>query len=253
MIRKLMFLLLMLVLAQPMQAAVSFVQNANVVDDTNDATMTVTVNSTTPGNLLVLFVKWEGATTTVEATEGATGFTSATVNNHDGNMDLSAAFAYKLVASGSDTSIDVTLGASRPFKVAHAWEFSYTGTASLDVEIASSEGANGVTSTTGSFSPTSDSQLVMAGVGIYDSPALDSASADINGVDAEQVEPTIGTTMSTHSWARTNVGAFTGTGVAAWDGSGLSRDWVSNGISFAFTGGGGPAAKGRLQLLGAGK
>lgn len=240
-------LLLALLLASPLHAAVTFVQNQSNSVDASGPSVTVTVTSTTAGSLLVAFVKFEGTPENFTVTEGAGAFTNATAQNHT-NGDLTGRFAYKLVAEGGDTSIVVNWDTDRPFKYVNVWEFTYTDTASLDTQIATGQGSSS-TPSTGNFTPSANSGLAMAGVAIYDVLTLTAGTVDINGVDATNIEPAVGTGYAAYSWSRENVGTFTGAGTATMS---ASRDWAANGISFNFIGGAAPTCRRNLALLGAG-
>src|SRR3990167_91558 len=131
--------------------AFAFVQSASASADGTGTSLNVTVSSTGAGNLIVIYVGWEGAAgSTISVSDGTSSFTLATLKDATDNH---AQFLYLLVSNSGKTTITVTWSLTRTFRRAHVWEFSYTDTASLDVESTNTATNNaptsGVVTTTG--------------------------------------------------------------------------------------------------------
>lgn len=209
--------------------AFGFIQKASAIVDASGTSVTVTVSSTTAGSLLVAWVKWEGALagSTVSVVEGAGTFTTATAQAHS-NGDLNGQFHYKLVAAGGDTSIVATWTSARAWKAVHVWEFSYTGTCSLDTAIATGTGTNEFP-TSGNITTTGTDEVVLGGLSIYASEAF-IAGPLINGVAAAQ---SITGSQSHHSWERIVTATFTGAATGTKDNL---QPWVCHAIAFKVAG-----------------
>src|SRR3990167_9667045 len=102
--------------------AFAFVQSAANSADASGTSLAITVSSTGAGNLIVVYVGWEGAAaSTISASDGTSSFTLATLKD---GTDNHAQFLYLLVANSGATTITITWSAARTFRRGHAWEFS---------------------------------------------------------------------------------------------------------------------------------
>lgn len=211
----------------------TYVQKPSAVADASNTTVTVTAVSTTAGSLLVAWCKWEGVLSgsTVSVMEGAGAFTAGTVQAHS-NGDLNGQFHYKLVAAGGDTSIVATWTAARPWKAMHVWEFTYSGTCTLDTQIASAQGSTN-TPSSGNITTTGTDEVVLGGLGIYASQTW-TAGPLINGVAADQ---SVTGNQAHHSWERILTATFAGG--AASGTSSNNQPWVCHAIAFKVAAGGG--------------
>lgn len=212
------------------------------IDDTNDATMAVTLTGVTAGDLIVGVAKWEGTNvaTLNSVSDGTTSMTLDALGtlNH-ANNDLNSRMFYLLssVASGSLT-YTMTLSASRPFKQLAVARFTYTGTASRNAANQTTVTAPGApwTVVSGNISP-SGTELVVCGFwGNYftNTPS----NHLINGVAEDGI---FGTANGTQGWYRLLSTGFTNGQATLDEGAGID----ANGhiIAFAITSGGQPTMR----------
>lgn len=151
----------------------------------SDSTIAIT-RSVGAGNLVVMFAGHGSATTTITGSDGA-ALTTATINDTDPH----GRFLYRVAAGGGSTTYTITFGVAVNFRRMILWEFSYTGTASLDVEDNTASGTT-VTVTSGAVTTTGTDAVVIAAV--YAAGAVDFAGAQtINGVAASSVTNPAGT------------------------------------------------------------
>lgn len=211
--------------------AFAFIQSNSAQDDNNDNSASVGM-TVTAGNLVVGMGKWEVGTTTLGVSDGTTGFTMRSVNPHSNN-DLNICFGYLPSANGGAQTYTFTWGANRPFKWVHVREYSYTGTASFDVDDVTAEGS-GTTVTTGAITTTGTDEVVIMGVGFYQSVNYGPGQT-IGGSAAGNGLGTTGTTAYTADRILTAT-MSSGAGVV---GTSASNDWVGSLISFKATAGGG--------------
>jgi hypothetical protein len=223
--------------------ALAFVKSNAATEDTDDTAVTVQLTTVTAGNLIVLWIKFEGDANnnaTCSASDGTSSFTARPVNHNDGVDDLHGCFLYLLasVASGTVT-YTVTISESVPFKVVHAREYSYTGTLSFDVADETAEGATSPATVgpSGAITTTGTDEVVIGGIAFYQSTGIDTST--IGGVAAANE---VGTGTSGFTSHRILTATMTsGTFVAN---VGADNDWVASIISFkAAAGGGGRTTK----------
>ena len=210
--------------------ALAFVQSNSAMADPEGTPLTVALTGVGAGNLVVLWIKHEGTSTTVTASDGTSSFTSGTSVSH-GNGDLHGRWMYLLVGNSGTRTYTVTLGAQRPYKRIHVWEFSYTGTLSLDVQNigsgTSAAPASGTVTTTGTDA------VALGGYGEYGSGTL--SSPLINGVAAggSRINSPAGSFAG--SWYGLLTATFTG-GTASATLSG-SAEWLCNILVLKASGG----------------
>jgi len=178
------------------------------------------------GHAILAWVKHEGAPTTITVSDGTTSFSPGTKTNHS-NGDFSGQWFYlpSSVASGTVT-YTASFSVAKPFCSIIVWEYSYTGTASLDTEATNqSNGSTAVTSTNLTTSATNT--VVLGGYGEY-SPELLSAAL-VNGSAANTLMQLASSSVS-GAWARIMSGTFTGAATATLSGGGTD-DWICNAIA----------------------
>jgi hypothetical protein len=225
--------------------ALAFVQSnaayggSGLGDPSNLASVGVALTGVGAGNLIVFWCKHEGATTTYTVSDGTTTLTNGTIVNH-GNGDLHGVWAYLLVANSGSKTYTVTFGASRPYVRLHVWEFSYTGTASLDTQNTGSGSSSAPAS--GAITTAATDEVVLGGYGEYSagtpsSPLVNSVAATGSQLDAP-------TGALTSSWYRLLAATFAG-GTASLTLSG-SGDWICNVIALQTDAGGGATTWGAL-------
>jgi len=186
----------------------TFVQNARAQGDAGAITIAVSLTGVGAGNLIVLWVAHEGAATTYSCSDGTTTLTNGTVSDH-ANGDQHALFCYVLSANGGNQTYTMTFGGSRTFRRMQVWEFSYSGTVSLDAQGVAT-GTNG-THTSGAITTTGTDEVVLGGSKNFNTGTF--SSFLINGVTADgSLEDA--TTVLSSSWYRLLTAIFT-SGVAA--------------------------------------
>lgn len=212
--------------------ALAFVQSNTAWDAASSATLTVALTGVGAGNLIVLWTKFEEAATTVSVSDATSTLTNGTMVNH-ANGDLHGSWAYLLVGNSGNRTYTCTWGAARTHRRLHVWEFSYTGTASLDVQ-ATGSGAS-ATPTSGTVTTTGTDAVALGGYGEYsaNTPSLPL----INGVAAagSQLDSPAGALTS--SWYTILTATFVG-GAASLTLSG-SGDWICNVLAIKTDAGGG--------------
>lgn len=194
---------------------------------------TISVNS---GDLVVLWVKHEGASTTLtgtDSTDTETMSAPAVSSIQDGaSGDLHTGFRYKTAATvtGSVT-YKMTFGAARAYVELVAYVFRPDG--GETVSYLTDNGASGSSTTpnSGNISPTITDGVVLGGFGNYTSSSP--SAVTINGVSAE------GSTTATYAMAWYDIlttgfagGAAAGTGYS-------SAAWTCGVIAFESAVGGG--------------
>ena len=200
---------------------------------TDTTTITVALPTVTAGNLIVLFVSHEGASTTISASDGTTAFTGRTIIDHAGGEPHSRIlYLLSSVASGTVT-YTVTFGASRPFKNLHAWEFSYTGTCVYDTE-PTGGGATGTTSTnpetvvTGNLTTTGANSVCICGYGTWGGSSI--SEQTINSLTPNHITRSGDGLDYSQSFELISASTFTGQGSIRVNGSALR--WTLNMAAF---------------------
>src|SRR3990172_8935178 len=183
----------------------AFVQSASNSIDVAGTTITVALTGVAAGNLIALWVKHEGAATTITASDGTDTFTGATKEDH-ANGDLSGRFLYLLASSAGNKTYTATFGASVPYSRIHVYEYSYTGTPSLDVQN-TAEGSS-TAPNSGNFTTTGTDEVCFGGNGEYISQVA--TSPLINGLAADGSIINSPVNSHTASWRRVFTSTFTG-------------------------------------------
>lgn len=139
----------------------------------SDSVNQITTGLPAPGNLVVIFMKWEGAGLVTGASRGADVFTLGNISTH-ANNDVHCCFMYFLAAS-IDPATVVTMtdnGGGVGFQQTMYWIFSAIGTHSVDANPAGASGTGNGTINSSSFSPSVSTGLAMGGYGQYSDNAL---------------------------------------------------------------------------------
>lgn len=184
--------------------SITFGAAASNTTGASSTTATVQLTSVSAGHLIAVFVKHEGAPTTITVSDGTTSLTGRTKVDHS-NADLSGQWFYLLssVASGTVT-YTATFGAARAFKAMHAFRFSYTGTAAYDSEptgggLPTNPGAT--SHTTGTTWTTAQPVCVVL-CSYVDYSGENSSSRQINGVAETGNTSTGGSGNGSVAWYR---------------------------------------------------
>lgn len=209
----------------PLQAFTFVQSGSNSSGGTPVSSLGVTLASVGAGALVNIWVKHEGAPVGMSVSDGTSTLTGGTKTDH-GNGDLSGQFHYLLSANGGTKTYTVTFSGSvsRTFISLIAFEYSFSGTASLDGENGGS--GTGTTLTSGNFTTTATDGVAFGGYGEYSTANLSTTA--INGVAADGTIQLSGNTFS-GAWRKTFTSGFTGAATAAIDNS---FDWVCRGIAF---------------------
>ncbi len=193
----------------------TFVQSASA------ASNAVSLTGVTAGNLIVFYVKYEGATASgdITASDGTTGLTAGT---HAYNADLGGQAFYLLSANSGNKTYTATFGVAKTFYSCCIMEWAPGGTASFDSQNTSS--GNGTTIATGNITTTGSTILAIGAHGNYNGQT--SSAELIAGSAAAQVvrQGSNGSSM----WA--SPGSLSAQGGACTI---TGTDWVGNIISFS--------------------
>jgi len=208
----------------------AFVKSAGAADDTSDTSMAVALATVTAGHLIVVWAKYEGATTTVTISDGTTSLTPRTTRAH-ANSDLHGQFFYlpASVASGSVT-YTATWSAARTYKALIAFEINPTGTAVYDTEALNSGTSIAVTS--GNITTAAADSVVLAGYSNYtvDIMSVRTINTVANDNNRAADNTTGATTIRSCVWENVFTSTFTGAADALLPNS--TSEWVCNIIAF---------------------
>jgi hypothetical protein len=235
----------LLIASTPAHAAFTYVQVAQgsvaAPTATTIATPAITV---TAGSLLAAWVKHEGAVTTISVSDGTSTFTAATKTSH-ANGDTHGQWHYLLVSNGGSKTITATLGAGRDFRSIIVFEYTYSGTASLDGEAGTSGTSTGVISS-GNLTTTATDGVAFGGYAEYSTEVVHAAR--VNAVAADALVLITGGDNFSAAWRKTFTSGFTGAVDITID---SSQAWIVRGIAFKAVGGAGTPTP-KLMLLGVG-
>lgn len=214
--------------------AFAFVNSASNFDSTGTSGTTVDITYTaTAGNLLVAWCKHEGATGTISVARsgGTETWTAGTLIDH-GNGDLHGQFHYLLACAGGSSVTYRMTTASRAFRSFLLFEFSYSGTASLDTQ--NTGQGTATTATSGNITTAGTDEVVLGGYGEYSSNTV--TSPQINAVAADG-SIILGAGNFTAAWYRVLTATFSGGNASCSIGS--SQAFICNIIAIRTGAGGG--------------
>lgn len=215
--------------------AFTFVKHGSFDAAASTTTVAVTLATVTAGNLIAVYVKHEGATTTIAVSDGTSSLTAGTkITNTAGEPHGQWFYILASVASGSVT-YTATFGAARTFRTIQAYEISYDDTAEF-VDEAGAESNTG-NPASGSMTTTEDNAVVFGGYS--ESSGAEVSLPLIFGVAADEDLILNGSGPGgnyTASWMRVLTAAATGSANCTITGT---NNWVCVGIAFQETGGGG--------------
>lgn len=198
------------------RASGAFVQSA-----VSELSNTVALTGVGAGNLIVLWVKWEGPTSgSMTVSDGTSSLSIGTLVEHS-NGDLQGQFAYLLSANSGDRTYTVTFPTGAVYKRIRIAEYSYNGTISFDAQNTGS--GTGVTPTSGNITTTGTDEIVLGGYAEYSNTTP--SSPLINGVAATFITGGVNAKM----WYRLVNATFTGNASVTID---KSSAWLANVIAF---------------------
>jgi hypothetical protein len=208
--------------------AAAFVQSAVLNADASATTIAVTRTGVTAGNLILLWVKHEGATTTITASDGTTSLTqgpSGLVTHANGDLEGAVFYLPSSVASGSVT-YTATFGATRSFRQIMMMEFSGSGTKSTDGNNEATGASTSIAS--GTITTTGTDVVVVGTYGNYSGGTT--SSEQIGGVAA-------GGRVGTESSMWYRILTATMTSGQATGTKGGADPWISQILAVKFTAG----------------
>jgi len=132
----------------------TYVQGNVAGNDAGSTSITTTLTGVAAGNLIVIYVGWEGATTTVSVSDGTSSFTGLDATSGAGG-DLWGRWFYLLSSTSGNKTYTVTYGASRSYRRVAVMEFNSSNTWALDAgpsvgSVAGTNPTSGNITTTGS-------------------------------------------------------------------------------------------------------
>jgi len=206
-----------------------FIPNANaatfVQSEVSDLSTTVSLTGVGAGNLIVMWIKWEGATTGgATVSDGTSSLSMGTLVEHSNN-DLQGQFAYLLSANSGNKTYTVTFPSGSAYQRIRIAEYSYSGTISLDVQNTGS--GTGVTPTSGDITTTGTDEIVLGGYGEY--TGTTPSAPLVNGVAATFI--TGGTNAK--MWYRLPTSTFSNGNASLT--INISSNWIANVIAFKVT------------------
>ena len=177
----------------------------------------------TAGNLIAVFVKWEGdATTTIS------GFTAGT---KQGNPTPTAwgQWFYKLSATGGALDVTANFSPDTQYPEIFVYEVSASGTWEFDTQAT----ANGTSTapSSGNMTVAGPEGVAFGGYSEFSNETL--SAALINGVAADRTDSP--PTFYARTWAKVHASGFTGAASATLTNS---PEWACCGIAFKATAGG---------------
>lgn len=177
----------------------------------------------TAGNLIAVFVKWEGATTTT-----ISGFTAGT---KQGNPTPTAwgQWFYKLSATGGALDVTANFSPDTQYPEIFVYEVSASGTWEFDTQAT----ANGTSTapSSGNMTVAGPEGVAFGGYAEYTGETF--SAALINGVAADRTDSP--PTLYARAWAKVHASGFTGAASATLTNS---PEWACCGIAFKATAGG---------------
>jgi hypothetical protein len=207
-------------------SAFTFINEDTGTNDAGSVTSVTMSSSVTAGNLVVVWVKWEGTGNPTAVTENGGALTALTKRDQASN-DLHSQCFYRLSATGGGTSISLTWTGSPTFCKVIAEEFDYGGTAT---QVA--EGPNGADSNPGSGTVNSGTvtnsgtfRLNIALWGAYNSTGI--TNRLIGGSAA--TDAPVAQFGNTWTWYNT-VNLSTQSAACDWP---IDNKWTFNLVSFA--------------------
>jgi hypothetical protein len=216
------------------QHAFAFVNSASNLATGAGTTLDVTY-SATAGSLLVGWCKHEGGAgaLTVARSDGTEAWSLGTLVAHS-NGDLHARFAYLLSCTGgASVTYRMTTG-STPFRSFHLYEFSYSGTSSLDVQNTGQGSSTAPTS--GNVTTTGTDEVALGGYGEYSTIVVTTPEINATAADGSII---FNSGNFTASWYRLLSATFAGGHANCTIPGGAGQDWICNVIAFKAVAGGG--------------
>jgi len=202
----------------------TYARSLGAFNNSSGTALTVQLTNVKAGSLIVAYVKWEGAASSVTLTDGTSTFAADTLNSA-ANGDLHGRFYYLLASATSGTvSYTATWSAARSYRRLLLYEFTYGGTVSFDASNRATGTSGSLTS--GSITTTGSDEIVFGAYGEYSSK--NTTNERINGLAADRVLRSNFTSM----WSK----GFSSPFVAGATATGNSSPWIGQVIAFKRTG-----------------
>ncbi len=198
------------------------------------ASTTATCSGTaTAGHTVVVFMQNEGGFTNTASDSGGSSYTQKTAQSF-GSINVRGAYTLSQVGSGSITYTATWSGSTGGAIV--VVDLTATGTISFDVE--GGTFSTGTAADSGAFTTTGTDEVVLAGMGNENTPAV--SALQINSVNADASDATTNLTV----WWKAFAATLTNTTATAT--LTPSDKWIMPVLSFKSTGGGGTPTSGML-------
>ena len=202
--------------------AFTYVNKNAAVSDGSTSNMSVSLTGVTAGNLIVVFLKHEGASVSITVNDGTDDLTPDTYNNLHSSSDCYSQFFYDVSANGGDRTYTASWTGTRPFKSIHVMEYSYAGACTFDTSNRNSADTGSPSS--GNITSYDGNTVAFGGAGEYDAGTMTNFS--INGSAADQTIQA-GSAVR-YMWSKTFSATYTGQATTG----GTLATWVCNIISF---------------------
>jgi hypothetical protein len=208
------------------------------------ASIAVALTGVTAGNLIAVWVKHEGTSTSITVSDGTTTLTAATYKAN-GSANSFGQWHYLLSANSGNKTYTATFGASRSFPTIIVFEYSITGSWAFQAQNTAT--GTSTSPNSGNFTTTGTDGVAFGGYA--ENSTNFTSSEQINGVAADGSKRTAAAgdpRCYTTAWRKTFTSGYTGAASATL----ASAEWVCCGIAFGVSGGGGgpPALMGQVCL-----
>lgn len=200
----------------------------NLVQSNHNAGTTVALTGITAGNLIVVWANWEEGSGSATISDGTSSLAMDTASDSGGQV--MGQFGYLLSANSGNKTFTGTFPAGAAYHSMIAWEFSYTGSATIGFDTSARAGGNSTAPSSGNATVANMDTVVLGGEVNYGAAAA--SGRKINAIDATG---SVTSTRNGTSWYKMFSSTFTGPAVATI----ASNYWACNIISFKATSVGG--------------
>lgn len=246
-LQRLLSIALIVLLCWPsVSLAISLSEVRSGTEDGSDGNLALAAQNLAAGSLNIACVKWEGSVSLSSITDTAGNTYTLHTNQTHSLSEPSVRCGSVLSASGNASNIvTFNFSGSASFKRGVVYEFTYSGTAGLDVERGSTESDSDTTPSSDTVTTTGTEEVCVAIHGDYQGHTF--SNHTING-SADDGNTDMG---DTSAWYKIFASTFSG-GASSLTRSGSAR-WVQRLQCYKITAGGGGSVVRSLGLLGVGQ